>query len=126
MNTYRATVRVESGKDHSISRMFVLHSAEDFDLNRAAVHISRHLRHSIELIEAKDVMTPPKPPLTLIRTREEVAKVVHFSTVHDLTNALQTLLKVQLKGHSLRDHLQFSESGRLVAKMCDEALKGVL
>jgi hypothetical protein len=126
MNTYRATIQVENGKEVHTSRTFVLQGAEEFDITRAAVHISRHLRHSIELIEAKDVMTPPEPPLTLTRTREEVAKVIHFSAVHDLANALQTLLKVQLKGHSLRDHLQFSESGRLVAKMCDEALKGVL
>jgi len=40
----------------------------------------------------------------------------------DLLAALQTILAIDVKGHELRDRLQFSTDGRAIIEQCNKAI----
>lgn len=45
------------------------------------------------------------------------------TTEQALIEALQSLLRLQVKGHDLQDRLQFSDSGREVLAKCRAAIE---
>ena len=43
-----------------------------------------------------------------------------------LIDALHAVLTLEVKGHELRDRLQFSETGRVLLAQCDSAMNAAL
>ena len=63
--------------------------------------------------------------VTDINCGDDDAKfIVKACNAHDaLVEALQALMRLDVKGHQLQDRLQFSDAGRDLLKKCDIALK---
>lgn len=49
--------------------------------------------------------------------------VVPASVALDLSAALNMVLNMEVKGHSLRDRLQFNDQGREILNFCENALR---
>lgn len=60
-------------------------------------------------------------------TESEFSKIYSAATVKTteqaLLEALQSLLRLQVKGHDLQDRLQFSDAGRDVLAKCRAAIE---
>lgn len=59
----------------------------------------------------------------LLDKGEALANAKLISAAPELFEALQSLLRLQVKGHELQDRLQFSDAGRDVLAKCRAAIE---